>query len=241
MKHLKTFFGMLVLILTVSCVKTPTVTGGQVIFEVANNQQIVDVTKSYVYDYTTLPSIENFTITIVGDEYNWTGKVSEWNDSEELEVGNYSVTATYGSLAEEGFDKPYFIGTTTFTVIGGEETSVVIPVELDNTIIRMIFTDSFNNYYPDYTFKLTRDGEDIVTFVKGETKAAFIDAYKFTLEGTLYGEMKEESVNKSYSNLKVATAYTFNFDVTNVGGATITISFNDAVEVIELGDVELND
>jgi hypothetical protein len=31
------------------------------------------------------------------------------------------------------------------------------------------------------------------------------------------------------------------FDVSNAGGATITVTFNDTVETISLGDVELND
>jgi hypothetical protein len=31
------------------------------------------------------------------------------------------------------------------------------------------------------------------------------------------------------------------FDVTNAGSATITISFNNSVETVELGDIELND
>lgn len=116
-----------------------------------------------------------------------------------------------------------------------------VPVALGNAIIKMTFSESFNNYYKDYTFKLTRDGADIATFVKGETKAAFIDPYKITLEGTLVGENKTVTVNYDYTNLNEATAYTFNFDVTNVGGAAIRISFNDTVETIELGDVELND
>ena len=105
----------------------------------------------------------------------------------------------------------------------------------------MTFTEAFNNYYSDYTFKLTRGETTIATFNKGETKAAFVDPWKFKLEGTLVGEMKTSTFSKDYSNLSEATAYTFNFELTNVGGAAITIKFNDTVETIELGDYELND
>ena len=41
--------------------------------------------------------------------------------------------------------------------------------------------------------------------------------------------------------VEVATAYTFRFDVSNAGGTSITIEFNDTVETVELGDCELND
>ena len=242
MKHLKTFVSVLALALAVSCVKTQSTTGGQVIFAVSSNDQVVDVTKSNVSDYTTLPSAADFTITVTGQEYTWTGKISDWSAETVLTAGEYVVNATYGDLEnEEGFDKPYFTGEQTFTVKGGEQTSVSVPVSLGNAIVRMTFTEAFNNYYPDYTFKLTRDGKDIAVFAKGETRAAFVDPWKFKLEGTLVGEMKTSTFSKDYSNLSEATAYTFHFDVTNVGGAAITIKFNDTVETVELGDYELND
>ena len=242
MKHLKTIFSVLALVLAVSCAKTPSATSGQVIFAVSSNDQVADVTKSNVSDYTALPSAADFTITIAGEEYSWTGKVSEWSTETALTVGQYSVTATYGDLEnEEGFDKPFFTGTQTFTVVGGEQTAVSVPVSLGNAIVKMTFTEAFNNYYPDYSFKLTRDAKEIAVFTKGETRAAFVDPWKFKLEGTLVGEMKTSTFSKDYSNLSEATAYTFNFDVTNVGGATITIKFNDTVETVELGDFELND
>ena len=240
MKHLKTLFGVLTLVAAVSCAKQ-SAASGQVTFEVSSNQAVADVTKSNVSDYTTLPSVADFTISVSGEEFKWSGKISEWNPAIALLAGEYSVTASYGNLEDEGFDKPFFTGSQTFTIKGGEQTAVSVPVSLGNTIVRMTFTESFNNYYPDYTFKLTRDGVDLATFVKGETKAAFIDPYKFTLEGTLVGEMKTVNVKYDYTYLNEATAYTFNFDVTNVGGAVITIRFNDTVETIELGDFELND
>lgn len=242
MKHLKTIVSVLALIMAVSCAKTQSSAGGQVIFAVSSNDAVADVTKSNVSDYTSLPSAADFTIAVTGEEYTWTGKVSDWSAETVLVAGEYSVTASYGDLEnEEGFDKPFFTGSQTFTVKRGEQTAVSIPVGLGNAIVRMTFTEAFNNYYPDYTFKLTREGKEIAVFAKGVTKAAFLDPWKFTLEGTLVGEMKTSTFSKDYSNLSEATAYTFNFDVTNVGGATITIKFNDTVETVELGDFELND
>ena len=242
MKHLKTIVSVLTLVLAVSCAKTQSSTGGQVNFAVSSNNVVTDVTKSNVSDYTSLPTAADFNITVTGEEYTWTGKLSDWSAETVLNAGEYSVTANYGDLEkEEGFDKPFFTGTQAFTITGGGQTSVSIPVSLGNAIVRMTFTDSFNNYYPQYTFRLTRDEKEIATFVKGETRAAFVDPWKFKLEGTLVGEMKTSTFSRDYSNLDEATAYTFHFDVTNVGGSSITIKFNDIVETVELGDCELND
>lgn len=242
MKHLKTILSVLVLAMAVSCAKTQT-PGGQVSFEVTSNQQISDVTKSKVSDFTELPSAADFRISVSSEElgYTWSGKISEWDAATVLLAGEYTVTASYSTIEEEGFGKPFFTGEAGFTIKGGEPTSVSIPVSLGNTVVMMSFTDSFKNYYPEYSFKLTRDGNTIVDFVKGETRAAFVDGWKFRLEGTLTGELKTVTISKDYSNLNPATAYTFNFDVTNVGGASLTIKFNDTVETIDLGDHELND
>jgi hypothetical protein len=243
MKHLKTIFGVLALIAAVSCTKSQTEGNGRVAFAVSSNDVVADMTKSNVSDYTALPAAGDFTITILDESSSqfWAGKISEWDSSTPLPAGNYTVNASYGDIEDEGFDKPYFTGTQTFAVKGGETSSVSVPVALGNTIIKISCSEYFKKYYSDYTFKLTRGTAEIATFVKDETKAAFIDGYKIKVEGTLTGELKTYSFEKEYTGLDEATAYTINFDAPNVGGSTITISFNDTVETVELGDYELND
>ncbi len=243
MKHLKTIFSALALIAAVSCTKNQTGGNGRVAFVVSSNDVVADMTKSNVSDYTALPAAGDFTITILDESSSqfWSGKISEWDSSTPLPAGNYTVNASYGDIEDEGFDKPYFTGTQNFAVKGGETSSVSVPVALGNTIIRISCSEYFKKYYSDYTFKLTRGTAEIATFVKDETKGAFIDGYKIKVEGTLTGELKTYSFEKEYTGLDEATAYTINFDAPNVGGSTITISFNDTVETVELGDYELND
>ena len=243
MKHLKTIFGVLALIAAVSCTKSQTEGNGRVAFAVSSNDVVADMTKSNVSDYTALPAAGDFTITILDESSSqfWSGKISEWDSSTPLPAGNYTVNASYGDIEDEGFDKPYFTGAQNFAVKGGETSSVSVPVALGNTIIKISCSEYFKKYYSDYTFKLTRGTAEIATFVKDETKGAFIDGYKIKVEGTLTGELKTYSFEKEYTGLDEATAYTLNFDAPNVGGSTITISFNDTVETVELGDYELND
>ena len=50
-----------------------------------------------------------------------------------------------------------------------------------------------------------------------------------------------QTFTKDYTGLNEATAYTIVFDASNVGAGAITISFNNTVETVELGDLELND
>lgn len=247
MKHLKTFFNAMLLLAVFSCSKnTVAETGnGQVLFKVSSIESITDKTKSNVSDYTVLPFVEEFTLNVTDSESApvWNGKVSEWDSATQLPVGNYNVTASYGTIDEEGFDKPYFSGTKSFAIVGGQAVEVPVPVTLMNTVVKISCTQNFMNYYKDYTFKITRNGAEVVTFTKEDVgvKGAFVDGYKLTLEGTLTSEVKTQTFSKEYTNLDATTAYSFEFDVNNVGGTSITINFNDYVEPVELGDVELNE
>ena len=100
MKHLQTILAMVVMTLAISCTKSQTQGNGQVSFVLSSDIEIADQTKSSVSQFTTLPSSGDFTITITGASsgYEWTGKISDWESSAMLPVGNYKVTATYGSL-----------------------------------------------------------------------------------------------------------------------------------------------
>ena len=243
MKHLKTIIGIVAICAAFSCTKSQNDGSGYVNFELRSNQLVNDVTKSNISDYTTLPSSGDFSIVIKDAEGTmlWSGKCSDWDPATALNEGDYVVEATYGNLEVEGFNKPYFYGSQTFTVVGKETSTVAVPVALGNTIIKISCSDYFKKYYTNYTFKLTRDGADIVTFAKDETRGAFIDGYKIRVEGTLTSETRTQTFSADYTNLHEATAYTLYFDASKVGGSTITISFNDTVEEVELGNVELND
>lgn len=234
---------VLTVFVALSCTKNQSDDFGQVVFVVSSDEIVADQTKSNVSDYTQLPSKADFSMVIKDAESSvvFNGKVADWNSATKLNEGTYSVEVSYGDLETEGFDKPYFYGSANFTVVGGETKTVTVNVKLENTIVRVVCSDSFKNYFLDYTFRLTRGNTEIVTFAKTETRAAFIDGYMFNLEAEIQGETKTYSITREYKNLDVATAYTLAFDVTNVGGAGITITFNNEVETVELGDYELND
>lgn len=244
MRHFKTIVFAMFLTAAAGCSKNGIQSdgNGKVLFSLTQDEMVADLTRSNVSDFTALPASGDFTITITNSESStvWSGKISEWDSSTLLPAGNYSVEAAYGASDVEGFDCPYFHGSKDFAVVGGQTTTVSVPVTLANTVVRIVCTQQFKNWFRDWSFKFTRDGADIVAFAKDESRGAFIDGYKITLEGTFLTETRPVNFSKEYTNLDEATAYTFNFDVTNVGGATLTVSFNNTTETIDLGDYELN-
>ena len=109
--------------------------------------------------------------------------------------------------------------------------------------MKLSFSDNFRNYFTDWNLKLTTGTGTQIDFPKSETRAAFVDAYKFTLSGTFtkQGGGSPKTFSKEYNSLESATCYTISFDASTVGGLKISVTFNDTAETIDCGDVELND
>lgn len=217
---------------------------GRVSFSLDADGQVTETTRSNVADYTTLPQSGKFTIVLTngsGDEvYN--GLLEGYSSSTALKAGNYSVSAVYGSAGDEGFDKPFFSGSKSFSIAGGGTTSVAIPVSLANSIVKVECSDSFESYYTDYSFTVKTGAGTVIDFPKGETRAAFVDAYTISVSGTLTNQGgNAQSFTKDYRSLSPKTCYTLKFDVSNVGETAVSITFDDSVEDVELTDVDLND
>lgn len=230
-------------LMALSSCRKDEMSSGQIELTLDGAFEITEVTKSQISDYTGLPSASDFTVTIKdGRSSVWTGLLSQYDPAMKLASGSYSAEASYGTEGEEGFDKPWISGSRAFTVSGGQTTSVSIPVKLSNSIIRVECTDQFRNYFPEYSFKVTTGSNTVIDFPKGETRAAFIDAYRFRVDGTMTSQSgTSKTFSKEYSSgIEPATCYTIRFDVTNVGRLTISVSFNDTLETVDLGEVELN-
>ena len=218
-------------------------TEGNVRIALEQQPNLIDVsTKSSVGDFTALPSASDFTVTIRDEQDNIT-PVADLSAPVTLAVGNYTATASYGSLTDEGFDKPCFSGEKSFAVTGGGSQTVTITVKLAGSIVKFSFTDSFTNYFKDYTFTITTGGGTEISVPKSETRAVFMDAYSFKISGTLTNQngAVQTFAEKEYKNLEPATCYTLQFDASNVGANTITITFDETTTDAELVEVDLND
>ena len=133
-------------------------TEGNVRIALEQQSKLVDVsTKSSVGDFTTLPSASAFTVKISDAQDNIT-PVTDLSAPVTLTTGNYIASATYGSLSDEGFDKPCFKGEQSFSVNGSGSQTVTIKVKLAGCIVRFSFTEAFTSYFSDYSFTVTTGG-----------------------------------------------------------------------------------
>ena len=99
-------------------------------------------------------------------------------------------------------------------------------------------SEAFKNYFPERSFVITTP-ESAGGFTYGD-KAIFV-AYQWTVSGTLTTQSGASySLPERSFKGEAAHCYTVKYDVSNVGGVTITISFNDKVQTVKLDDIELN-
>ena len=217
--------------------------GGTISFEISSQSEIAEVTKSDVSSYTKLPSGDDFTITVLDarEREIYKGLVKNYPTEKTLLAGNYTVTAQYGDVNNEGFDLPCFKGSASFTVTGETHQDVKIITKLANCVIKVLCTDVFKQYYPEYTLSIKTGAGNVIAFKKDETRAAFVDAYKITLEGTLKNQAGKDVKFTGSEEYKLypATCYTMKFDVSNVGTGSVTFTFDDNVNDLT-GWIELN-
>lgn len=228
---------VLAVLALISCQKTEGY--GRLEFSLKEGE-IADVTtKGSVTDYVALPSEGSFTLTIKsGTNTVWTGLLSAYDPTTAFKSGAYTAEVSYGNPENEGYGKPYFFGTTGFSIIGGQTTPVTIPVSLGNTIVKIGTSAAFDEYYTARSFTVTTGAG---TEIKNVSAPVFMDAYKFTLTGSLTtqgGEIK--NITPQTWNVDAATCYTVMLDVTNTGRTTVSISFDDTVRGVSFTE-ELND
>ncbi len=230
-------------LMAVSCSQNTESGVGFINLGVSSDESVVEV-KSSVSDFTTLPSADDFTLVLSDQEGTeiYSGPLKNYSSTTAVKAGNYTALAYYGSSSQEGFEKPYFSGSVSFTVAQGTTSDVIVPVSLANSIVKLAFSSVFTSYYTDYDFTLKTGAGTEISFPKTETRAAFIDAYSFTLSGTLTSQGgKTQAFSASYKNLEAKKCYTVSFDASNVGNGTITITFDDTVEDVQLEDIDLNE
>ena len=167
-------------------------------------------------------------------------------------VGNYVAVALCGNIDEEGFDKPAFGVTKEFTIEDGISKTETLVARLINVAVTVECTEAFENYFSDYNVSLERNDAEIVEFTKAlfstdsDTHVAFVkpEAFKLKLSYTRQNGGATGGKDVEVSIVNACTHYKVRFDVNNsaVGGATLVITWDDAVEpVVEPIEIEVGE
>lgn len=218
---------------------------GTVTFNAASAFEIAESTKSKISDYTSsVPEAGSFTLVVKDSEEKtiFEGAAKDWDSTEPLFSGAYKALLSYGEKGAEGIDCPYLSDEKSFEIIGGKNVSVALEAQLANCVVTVSLGDMLKAYYNDINISLsTGSGHEIPL---SEEKAVFIEAFRFDVNGTMKTPQgKEKQFSKRYdaSEIKPATHYTLKIEADGLGSSNISITFNDEVSTVDLGEITIND
>lgn len=124
-----------------------------------------------------VPNVSEMGITMTkanGEGSKHWANVDLFNKENGFDMGNYTLTASYGNIDQEGFENPYFTGSTEVNVIPGTSTEAQIVATLANAMVSVRYTDEFCNNFESYSAAIQTEGHDWLVFAKDESRPAYV-------------------------------------------------------------------
>lgn len=196
------------------------------------------------------PDIQEFGLKLTKADGQFTktwDRLADFDEKQGFRSGEYTLEAFYGSIDEEGFEKPCYKGAAQVVVKPGEQTEVAVTATLANSMVSIDYTDAFKNYFADYQTSLHTEGygynelpkdcpdpmyvapgkvQISVAFTKPNGQSATVQPAEFTAEARHHYHVTLDCNNG------------------NVGDAQLIVTFDDTVDqeevIVDLSDELLN-
>ena len=229
----KVYYGLLSLLCAglVSCAKdeAQSLLKGRIDVRVNTDQSLSDEV-SRATEEVTEPDLNDFALTIASAD----GEVSNsWDSFEKfepvfVEVGTYTVTASYGEAESEGFDALSYLGSTNVEVRKDETVEAAVTCTINKAKVSVSYTDNFKKYFSSYSAYVSSSKGNKVTYTADETRGAYFvpgDLGLF-LEVTRQGISQKITLNPKNFTAEVKHEYRLTMDV-DASTASLKIVFND--------------
>ena len=121
-------------------------------------------------------TVEDLTISIsnedgsVDEEYAY----SEFPTDKGFPVGEYTMTVSYGSDEEEGFNKPAVSGTCTVTVTEDNASKPTIEATPSKAMVYIQFDDMLLGYMKSIDARILGAGGTYIDYIETETRPAYV-------------------------------------------------------------------
>lgn len=164
--------------------------------------------------------------------------LSDFPNDKLFAEGTYTMEAFYGSEGQEGFETPYFHGSTKLKVEENQTTPVIVTAALKNAVIYVEYSDNFKAYMSSYSATVSTSKNEIAVSAE-ETRPVYVNPgqvallVEFTKPNGLGAKIQATTFEA-----KAKTAYTFTVDIQNGSGeASLSIKLD---ELLGEEDVEID-
>lgn len=175
--------------------------------------------------------------------------VADFPVDDTFKIGDYTMEASYGNSAAEGFECPAYYGSTSFTVNENKTTNVSLTATLAQAMVSVEYTDAFRSYMTDWNAELNTSGSDnYIFYAKNETRPAYLRPGNVGLDVT-FTKPNGVSATVKVLNFDARARYHYHVSVDlnngNGGGdLSLEITFDDTLTqenvIIEIGDEIIN-
>lgn len=181
-----------------------------------------------------------------GSEAGSWNNVADFDVNAKFNVGDYTLEAFYGNEDTEGFESPYFYGSTTLKVVENQTTRVNLTATLANAMVSVLYTPEFIDYMADYSAEVHSAGGAYTFYAKDETRPVYVKpgdveiSVSLTKPNGMKGSIKAATIHAEARH-----HYRVTFDVNNGSGdAVLVVKFDDTLEqedvLIDLSDELFN-
>ncbi len=169
--------------------------------EVSNAEEVVSRLAVDLSDY--IVTIYNAQNSVSGE---W--KYSEMPEVVTLPVGDYKITVKSHKVEKSAWEKPYFLGSKTFSIQDSKITDIgIIKCVLSNIKVSIKYDESIAPYLgDDVKVIVVANDQGSLTYTKDETRAGYFEAIEgsSTLVATLTGTVNGyyETVVNTYTDVE---------------------------------------
>lgn len=242
MKLKKIFLYSATMLLLVSCAnedKQGSSGYGAINVQVSADYKVVPATRSTAESASTIenPDVSEFALKLVSSDGSFSrawDSLADFDPATKIPVGAYTMSAFYGDIDTEGFEKPFYLGETPVAVRDRENSSVEINCTLANVKVTVEYSDAFKKYFADYSTTIHSTGGEYIEFSKTETRAAYVKPGKITIQTYL---KKQNGIESTFEPAAIPNAaarqhYKIKLDISdnNAGEAQLNISFDETTE-----------
>jgi len=100
--------------------------------------------------------------------------LTQFDATEDFPVGGYTFEAYYGNAADEGFEKPYYYGTTSLRIQENKTTPVELTATLGNSMVTLRYTERALNYFAKVNGMINTVGGKVFDYPDDETRPVYV-------------------------------------------------------------------
>lgn len=187
------------------------------------------------------------TLTAEDGSESYSGPINDFPTGQGFNIGKYTLTATYGDVEDEGFEKPSVYGQAELSVLEGKQTSVELTATPSKAMVSFTFDKALTDYMTSCSARVHSAGGATLDYTSAETRPLYIKPGQTTVSVSFTKPNgKEGTLQVNTIDAQAQHHYKVNLTLGGEGAGTesITVKYDDLLEeeevIVDISDQMLS-